>query len=564
MALYHEAAEVINTAAQSGESIKATVFSKKSWKSDAKTLVALSIEAGRWSEILSEVIEKSELLKVEKQLTPALGLVLLHDFLLSKKGIVLSESHGLHAAIRRHRARLQAELTKERLRRGFQSVDVLRDHLKGQTKDIAGAQSERRVRWVRVNVLKTSLLDQLQSTFSKHRKVPSLSDLWKCDSLSASKPIYVDDNIPNLLALQLDDAAAFSQAYRDGDIILQDKASCFPAYLLDPNLDSGDVIDACAAPGNKTTHLAAIMAERSVGHASISNHVFACEKDVVRSHTLKQMCQKAGALSVVRVLGKQDFTKLRPNDRKFSKVTGLLLDPSCSGSGIVGREKDVFLLKLPRSGTIVNNNLTSRGTKRKRNGQGQTGHSQQDIGTIEEVPLDAYGDGVALQKRLDNLAEFQLRILKHAMSFAAANRITYSTCSVHATENEDVVIRALRSDVAKRRGWRVLLRQDQVEGLRKWSRRGELQACEAAEERYGNRSDHSRLQERSEIADACLRCTKGSGEGTMGFFLCGFVRDGQNVDATTSSTEEESSSSTDQPAVEDEWDGFSDETDQET
>jgi len=28
-----------------------------------------------------------------------------------------------------------------------------------------------------------------------------------------------------------------------------------------------------------------------------------------------------------------------------------------------------------------------------------------------------------------------------------------------------------------------------------------------------------------EVAEACIRCAKGTDEGTMGFFVCGFVRD---------------------------------------
>lgn len=36
------------------------------------------------------------------------------------------------------------------------------------------------------------------------------------------------------------------------------QASCLPAFLLGPVAGS-HVIDACAAPGNKTSHLAAIL-----------------------------------------------------------------------------------------------------------------------------------------------------------------------------------------------------------------------------------------------------------------------------------------------------------------
>lgn len=39
------------------------------------------------------------------------------------------------------------------------------------------------------------------------------------------------------------------------------QASCLPAVALDPPVGS-QVVDACAAPGNKTTHLCSLVAEQ--------------------------------------------------------------------------------------------------------------------------------------------------------------------------------------------------------------------------------------------------------------------------------------------------------------
>ena len=48
--------------------------------------------------------------------------------------------------------------------------------------------------------------------------------------------------------------------YTSGLYILQDKASCFPATILQPpKVEGAVVIDATAAPGNKTSHLSALM-----------------------------------------------------------------------------------------------------------------------------------------------------------------------------------------------------------------------------------------------------------------------------------------------------------------
>lgn len=71
MSLYHEAAEVLDKARQDGGSLKSIVFGRKSWKTDPKLLFALSAQTAKWSAVLSEVIERSDLLKHEKQVCDA-------------------------------------------------------------------------------------------------------------------------------------------------------------------------------------------------------------------------------------------------------------------------------------------------------------------------------------------------------------------------------------------------------------------------------------------------------------------------------------------------------------
>lgn len=49
-------------------------------------------------------------------------------------------------------------------------------------------------------------------------------------------------------------------------VVITIQASCLPAHVLDPPAGS-HVIDACAAPGNKSSHLASLM--NNQGYVSI-------------------------------------------------------------------------------------------------------------------------------------------------------------------------------------------------------------------------------------------------------------------------------------------------------
>jgi putative methyltransferase len=121
-----------------------------------------------------------------------------------------------------------------------------------------------------------------------------------------------------------------------------------------------------------------------------------------------------------------------------------------------------------------------------------------------------------LKARLAALSSFQHTLLVHALRFPAARRVTYSTCSVHAEENEHVVLRALQSEVARERGWRILTRSEQVEGMKRWPVRGRVEFCGG--------------QEGAEaVAEGCIRAHKGDGHRVMGFFVAALVRDERGI-----------------------------------
>ncbi|GAB1606048.1 probable 28S rRNA (cytosine-C(5))-methyltransferase [Argonauta hians] len=240
-------------------------------------------------------------------------------------------------------------------------------------------------RYVRVNTLKirTKAVCKLfqQDGYQRiHRKGKTYTDFLNTIESLNSKEFLRDLHIPTLLVLPSGSEFYEHPLYLSGKIILQEKASCFPSYILSPP-EGSTVIDCCAAPGNKTTHLAAIM--NNVGK------IYAIERDRHRAKTLKNSITRTGSEMVEVII--TDFLSLDPEDSRFTDVEYILVDPSCTGSGIVSRMNDVI------------------------------------------------GDDSTSEERLQNLQNIQRTLLEHALRFPNVKRLVYSTCSVYAEENEQVI-----------------------------------------------------------------------------------------------------------------------------
>ncbi|WIA09502.1 hypothetical protein OEZ85_008901 [Tetradesmus obliquus] len=165
--------------------------------------------------------------------------------------------------------------------------------------------------------------------------------------------------------------------------------------------------------------------------SSSSPRVFAFDKDPKRLKRLQANVAKTGAGSIV--LPRQaDFLTLDPTAAEFSEVRGVILDPSCSGSGTVVSRMDHL---LPQA------ELDSA--------EGPGGSSAADA---------------AEQQRVEQLAKFQEAAVLHALKFPALQRLVYSTCSVHQRENEDVVAAVLPAAAAA--GFKL------VDPFPAWHRRG--------------------------------------------------------------------------------------------
>jgi len=113
-------------------------------------------------------------------------------------------------------------------------------------------------------------------------------------------------------------------AYRDGLCTLQGESSMRIAPLLAP-LPGQTLLDACAAPGGKATHLAELTDDRA--------DVLAVDQSEVRARAIVGQIQRLG-LAAVRV-ERADVRRVQ------GAFDGVLLDAPCSGIGTLARKPDI-------------------------------------------------------------------------------------------------------------------------------------------------------------------------------------------------------------------------------
>ena len=170
------------------------------------------------------------------------------------------------------------------------------------------------------------------------------------------------------------------EIYNNGEIYLQSLSSMLPPIILNPE-EGTDILDMAAAPGGKTTQMAAIVNNK----ASIT----ACEMNKLRAERLKYNVEKQGASCVYTMVA--DARRL-DNFFSFDKI---LLDAPCSGSGT----------------------LNTKNTK------------------LEKI---------FTPKLIKKSTESQIALLRKAISILKPGKeMVYSTCSILQEENEEVVKKVL-------------------------------------------------------------------------------------------------------------------------
>lgn len=237
-------------------------------------------------------------------------------------------------------------------------------------KKIMEGYTKQRLVTFRVNTLKSDV-ETIENKLSESK--------IEYEKIQWSNEAFIIKNVKEDVIRELD-------MYKNGEIYLQSLSSMLPPIILEPK-EGADILDMAAAPGGKTTQIAALSNNKA--------HITACEKNKIRAERLKYNVDKQGASCVFIMTADARFID------DFFSFDQILLDAPCSGSGTLNtNDKD----------------LEKKFTK----------------------------------KLIERSVSSQLALLKKALKILKPGQeMVYSTCSVLACENEDVVSNVVKSEKAE-------------------------------------------------------------------------------------------------------------------
>lgn len=164
--------------------------------------------------------------------------------------------------------------------------------------------------------------------------------------------IRVDETAVSPVGLTLDHCGSLSQldVWQEGWCYAEDEAAQLIPLLLDVQ-PGHRVLDACAAPGGKATHMAQRMNNQGL--------IVAVDRNAHRLKSLADNCQRLGVTNVVAVCSDLALASEqgRPLIQAQSELTHLLepffdrilLDAPCSGFGVLRRHPEGKWFKTPES-----------------------------------------------------------------------------------------------------------------------------------------------------------------------------------------------------------------------
>ena len=229
------------------------------------------------------------------------------------------------------------------------------------------AETDRLCQWfnqsptidLRVNVLRTSI-ETVEQTL-QNAGIDAVRSPHLPQALRLPKGAGAIENLPG---------------YQQGWWSVQDSSAQMVGYLLDPQ-PGETVIDACAAPGGKTTHIAELMGDRGT--------IWACDKEQKR---LAKVSKNSDRLQL------DSINILAGDSRNFPQFQNsgdrVLLDAPCSGLGTLHRRADARWRQTPENIKKL---------------------SQLQSELLEQVSLWVKTGGI----------------------------LVYATCTLHPAENEEVI-----------------------------------------------------------------------------------------------------------------------------
>lgn len=201
---------------------------------------------------------------------------------------------------------------------------------------------------------------------------------------------YEQAQNPNFLYLKNVKNIASLDLFQKGFFTVQDEGAGEIGYVLNPK-PGEKILDACSAPGGKTTHLAELM--------NNEGEILAWDIHLSRIKLVDENAKRLG-ISIIKANEKNAFIYDENYENTFDKI---LLDVPCMGLGVLKRKPDIKWQKIEDS--IL------------------------EISTIQK-----------------DILETCIRYLK------PGGELVYSTCSILREENEDIIEKVVGHQKTEKNG----------------------------------------------------------------------------------------------------------------
>lgn len=242
--------------------------------------------------------------------------------------------------------------------------DLLKEYSLQTVEKICKYSNEKPKTTIRINTLKTTKEELLKK-------------------LEESNIEYEESTLENFIHIKNVKNIGDLELFKQGLFTVQDMGAGKISLMLLPNKND-IVLDACSAPGGKTTHLAELMENEG--------EIIASDIHPHRIKLVKENADRLG-INIIRTQLNDATNFIKEYEEKFDKI---LLDVPCLGIGVIKRKPDIKW--------------------------------QRNIGNVEEI------------------TKIQYEILSSCSKYLKIEgELVYSTCSILKSENENLINKWLES-----------------------------------------------------------------------------------------------------------------------